>query len=232
MNTADKLSLPETSAAPPAKCVRAKVRRTQILDAAEHCFRAHGFHGTSIADIARQARMSGGHIYHYFENKEAIINAIVQRDLERLVMVWAELRASRDVAKAMVDLSAEGVKDTMDASWAGLQIEIAAESTRNPEVARIMRAADCCCMASLAETLRLVRQVNGKHDDEETLGMMVEIIAAMFEGLMMRVIRNPMINRDNMILTVQRVMRRIIDSPDWEGLDEHSRNATSDSLPS
>jgi len=48
-------------------------RRAQIRAAAGECFRQHGFHGTSIAQISKRAGMSTGHIYHYFENKEAII---------------------------------------------------------------------------------------------------------------------------------------------------------------
>ncbi|MDR2014765.1 MAG: TetR/AcrR family transcriptional regulator [Azoarcus sp.] len=202
----------------PGECPRARARRVQILDAAAHCFRAYGFHGASIANISRQAGMSAGHIYHYFESKEAIIAAIVQRDLERLVAIWAKLRASQDVRETMVELSAAEVKNIMDPFSAGLRLEIVTEAARNPEVARIVQAADCCCKESLAETLRLARHAGGKNDDEETLAAMSEIIVAMFEGLMVRAIRNPMIDRERITVMVQRVMRQIIASPDWAGM--------------
>lgn len=164
--------------------------------------------------------MSAGHIYHYFENKEAIIAAIVQRDLERLTAAWAELAASHDVHEIMIELSAEGVKDMMDPLLAGLRLEIVTEAARNPEVARIVQAANGCCMESLAKTLRLVRQAGGREDDEETFSAMVEIIASMFEGLMVRAIRNPAIDRERMASVIQRVMRRIIASPDWDGMTQ------------
>ena len=202
----------------PAECSRAETRRNQILDAAAHCFRAYGFHGASIARISQKAGMSTGHIYHYFENKEAIIAAIVQRDLENLITVWAELRASQDVRETMVKLSADGVRDTMNPDFAGLRLEIVTEAARNPEVARIVQAVDCCCMASLTETLRVARQAGGKQDDEATLCIMAEIVASMFEGLMLRSIRNPGIDREHMIARVQWVMRRIIAGPDWENV--------------
>jgi AcrR family transcriptional regulator len=201
-----------------AECSRAQARRNQILDAAAYCFRAYGFHGASIANISQQAKMSAGHIYHYFENKEAIIAAIVQRDLDRLTAMWAELAASHDVQETMVELSAERVKDMMDPLWAGLRLEIVTEAARNPEVARIVQASNSCCMENLAKTLRLARQAGGKEDDEETLAAMVEIIASMFEGLMVRAIRNPAIDRERMVSMIQRVMRRIITSPDWGGM--------------
>jgi len=166
--------------------------------------------------------MSVGHIYHYFENKEAIIAAIVQRDLERLVVIWAELRASHDVHETIIKLSADGVKDTMDTFLAGLRLEIVTEAARNPSVARIVQAADGCCMENLAETLRLARQAGGKDDDEETLAAMAEIIASMFEGLMVRAIRNPSIDRERITAMVQRVMSRIITSPDWGGMAQQA----------
>jgi AcrR family transcriptional regulator len=213
-NMTDNIPISETSIS--GECSRAAARRIQILDAAAHCFRAYGFHGASIANISRQAGMSAGHIYHYFENKEAIIAAIVERDLERLGTIWDGLRTSHDVREAMIERSLSGVEDTMDIFSAGLRLEIITEAARNPEVARIVQAADRCGMAGWSETLRLARQAGGRSDDEETFAAMVEIIASMFEGLMVRAIRNPAINRKRMAVMVQRVMRRIITSPDWD----------------
>ena len=63
---------------------RAEKQRGRILDAAQQCFIEHGFHGASMANIADTAGMSAGLIYRYFENKSAIILAIVQRQLELL----------------------------------------------------------------------------------------------------------------------------------------------------
>ena len=59
-----------------------------------------------------------------------------------------------------------------------------------------MRAADEQCRDSLAETLRTLRRAAGHQDSEATLAGMVEAISAMFEGLRIRAIRNPDIDRD------------------------------------
>ncbi|MFH2083594.1 MAG: TetR family transcriptional regulator, partial [Pseudomonadota bacterium] len=45
----------------PSDTSRADVRRSQIRTAAADCFRQHGFHGTSIAQISKTAGMSTGH---------------------------------------------------------------------------------------------------------------------------------------------------------------------------
>jgi len=54
-------------------------RRAQILDAAIVCFAKQGFHLTSMHDISAQAGISVGLIYRYFENKEALVNALYQK---------------------------------------------------------------------------------------------------------------------------------------------------------
>ncbi|MDR2689026.1 MAG: TetR/AcrR family transcriptional regulator; helix-turn-helix transcriptional regulator [Azoarcus sp.] len=194
---------------------RADARRARILDAAATCFRAHGFHGASIARISRLAGMSAGHIYHYFANKEAIIAAIVQRDLERVLMISAEMRVARDIGEAIIGRVAMGVTDNLDADVAALKLEIVAEAARNPLVARVVRAADCCCMASLVETLRSARRASGKSDDDALQTAMSEVIAAMFEGLMVRAIRNPNLDHARVIAMMQHVLRHLIADPQW-----------------
>jgi AcrR family transcriptional regulator len=51
-------------------------RRESILDAAVQCFVERGFHGTAIPQIAEKAEIAAGTIYHYFESKEALVNAL------------------------------------------------------------------------------------------------------------------------------------------------------------
>src|SRR5262245_43043126 len=51
-------------------------RRQSILDAALESFVERGFYGTAIPDIAEKAGISAGTIYHYFDGKEALVNAL------------------------------------------------------------------------------------------------------------------------------------------------------------
>jgi AcrR family transcriptional regulator len=194
----------------PSDGSRAEARRIQIRTAAEDCFRRHGFHGTSIAQISKAAGMSSGHIYHYYENKEAIIADIVAQDLDRLLTLTAELREASDVKSAMVERAVEGVEGNLDPSAAGLQLEIVAEAARNPRVADIVRTADRQCRASLAATIRTLRQAAGHQDSEATLAGMVEALAAMFEGLQIRAIRNPDLDRDAVVQTFRRLIHDLL----------------------
>ena len=56
-------------------------RREQILDAAMHAFAQKGFSRATNKDIAREAGITAGLIYHYFESKEALLRAILRRAL-------------------------------------------------------------------------------------------------------------------------------------------------------
>lgn len=53
-------------------------RREQIMEAALRVFAKKGFVGASNKDIAREAGITPGLIYHYFESKEALLKAIFE----------------------------------------------------------------------------------------------------------------------------------------------------------
>ena len=53
-------------------------RREQIIDAAMHIFAQKGFARATNKDIAREAGITPGLIYHYFESKEALLKAIIE----------------------------------------------------------------------------------------------------------------------------------------------------------
>ena len=53
-------------------------RRNHILDAAIVVFARLGYHGARISDIAREAGIAYGLVYHYFKNKEEILNTIFE----------------------------------------------------------------------------------------------------------------------------------------------------------
>ena len=51
-------------------------KRTLILDAALALFTINGFHGTTPAAIAREAKVATGTLFHHFATKEALIEAL------------------------------------------------------------------------------------------------------------------------------------------------------------
>ena len=174
---------------------RTAARRTQILAAAATCFREHGFHAASIAQISRVAGMSPGHIYHYFANKEAIIAAIIAADLERNLQVAERLRADAAFITASVEQAIESVHQKLDPVCAALELEIVAEAARNERVAAMLREADAAQRRGFATSLSAIRQSFGHDDSDVEIAALSELISALFEGLPVRCIANPDIDR-------------------------------------
>ena len=56
-----------------------------ILHAALDLFVERGFHGTSVPSVAQKAGVAAGTIYHYFEGKEALVNALFQQQKGRII---------------------------------------------------------------------------------------------------------------------------------------------------
>lgn len=57
-------------------------RREQILSAALHLFASRGFAATKISDIVARGGMSQGLVYHYFNSKEEIFYALLERAMD------------------------------------------------------------------------------------------------------------------------------------------------------
>jgi AcrR family transcriptional regulator len=60
-------------------------RREQIVDAAEIVFADGGFARATLADVAKQARLSRGLIYFYFADKDDLYAAVTLRAMDSLV---------------------------------------------------------------------------------------------------------------------------------------------------
>jgi TetR/AcrR family transcriptional regulator, fatty acid metabolism regulator protein len=51
-------------------------KRRQILDAAIRVFARQGFHATRVSDIADEAGVAYGLVYHYFRSKDEVLNEL------------------------------------------------------------------------------------------------------------------------------------------------------------
>lgn len=70
---------------PKSKDQFAKIRaesEEKILNAGLELFAEHGYQATSIAQIAKQAGVSKGLMYNYFESKQALLRKIISQAIE------------------------------------------------------------------------------------------------------------------------------------------------------
>ena len=62
-------------------------RRRQILDAAVRVFARQGFHTCRVADIADEAGVAYGLVYHYFRSKEEVLDTLFTERWDILLQV-------------------------------------------------------------------------------------------------------------------------------------------------
>ena len=67
---------------PPAP--RQDNRRQQLLDTAAHLFRQHGYHATSMRDIASAVGMLPGSIYYHFASKDELLVTVYREGVSRI----------------------------------------------------------------------------------------------------------------------------------------------------
>jgi AcrR family transcriptional regulator len=128
-------------------------RREQILDAAVTAFAREGFHKASMTDIAAAAGMSAGNLYRYFKSKDVIIQAMAERERRESNKLMAELAAAPDLVEALAEAVVSLVM-TVKLEKAIVDLEIMAESARNPELAKLFLKLEKEVHAQLAGALR------------------------------------------------------------------------------
>lgn len=118
-----------------------RARRENILDSAEKCFARSGFHATSMQDICREADVSPGALYVYFNSKEDLIAGLAERNRQEFQARFSQLAETSDFFVALEAIGkAYFVED--EAYRRLLCVEIGLESTRNPQVGEIHRSVD------------------------------------------------------------------------------------------
>ncbi len=182
-------------------------KKQRVIEAAKACFVESGFHGARMAQIAKRAQMSPGLIYHYFASKEEIIGAIVQDHLEGKKAVQSEIQATSgpfvDAFLARIDA---GFEQATDPFFSALTLEITAEASRNAQIAELVREAD-------GEIRQMLMSGISRGEKVSELEARAEVFLAIMQGLGMRTVRHPDMDREAVFALLTRMIR-VLFSPD------------------
>jgi AcrR family transcriptional regulator len=87
---------------PDGRIERGRATREQLLATAREAFGEHGYEATSVAEILDTAGVTRGSLYHHFDTKEALFDAVLDREMEALaVLVRDAALAQGDPADAL-----------------------------------------------------------------------------------------------------------------------------------
>jgi AcrR family transcriptional regulator len=71
-------------------------KRRQILDAAVRVFARQGFHGCRVSDIADEAGVAYGLVYHYFDSKDEVLDTLFLERWDLMLAMIADVDARDD----------------------------------------------------------------------------------------------------------------------------------------
>ena len=175
----------------PKSAAHAEAQRARILDAAQKCFVEQGFHAGTMANIAETAGMSAGLIYRYFESKDAIVLAIIDRELQRRRARIAALHGSTDLAEGLIEVFRDLRSVTPGEANAALFLEMSAEGTRVPRIAAALETADRVTREEFQGWLARARAEGGLGLDPLRAANAALLMQIVFEGLAVRSAREP-----------------------------------------
>ena len=188
----------------------ALARREQILTAAAECFRRKGYHGAGMAEISKTAGMSAGHIYNYFESKEAIIESIIEKDMEEMFSIFQQFEDHPgDVLQALIDGLNIGVQRHMDTGSCVIDLDMMAEAGRNVKVATLLRETDVQARDRMRQLLTSERSAL-KDIDELELESRINVIFSMMAGLLLRKLLYPELTEETVLIALRPAMKTLL----------------------
>jgi TetR/AcrR family fatty acid metabolism transcriptional regulator len=113
--------------------VTADDKRRRILDAAVRVFAGQGYDASRVGDIAKEAGVAYGLVYHYYESKEQVLEAVFREAWGRLLAAVALAEETGADASEQLELVVKIVLRTWrdDPDLVRLLVR---EVTRNPHI--------------------------------------------------------------------------------------------------
>ncbi len=160
-------------------------RRRQILDAAEQRFSRSGFHRTTMHDVAAEAGMSPGNLYRYFPSKDALVAGLCGRDRAELAAEFQAVHEHPDGLMAAFRQLGRRHFEEAPAGKSKLCIEIWAEATRNPEVAKLQTEFDRSLIEQFTAIFEAAKQSGAMHPSVDARAA-AAILSKLGNGLFVR----------------------------------------------
>jgi len=123
--------------------------RTQLLEAAGACLRAHGYTGLSTRRVAEAAGMPLSQIHYHFGSKDALVLALLDHQNQRLIERQQRMFAANLPLWKRWELACDYLDEDVTSGFVRILHEMIAAGWSNPEVATAVRG-------SLSEWFRLL----------------------------------------------------------------------------
>ena len=155
------------------RAAHAADRRRQILDAAVRVFARQGFHTCRVSDIADEAGVAYGLVYHYFQSKEQVLDTLFLERWDVLLEAIAHVDNRRGAARDKLYAVTGFIVDSY---------------RHDPELMKVIivevtRAANSFGAAHLGKITEAYRQIQGIVEDAQRSGEFRAEISAQFAAM-------------------------------------------------
>jgi len=96
-----------------ARSIAREDKRRRLLEAAVRVFARAGYHGSRVGDIAEEAGVAHGLLYHYFSSKEEVLRTIFRENWGELLKRFRAVERSDEPA----DEKLEGIAKILLRTW-------------------------------------------------------------------------------------------------------------------
>jgi TetR/AcrR family fatty acid metabolism transcriptional regulator len=95
------------------RSIASEDKRKRILDAAIRVFAEHGYHGSRVGDIAEDAGVAHGLLYHYFASKDDVLKTIFVENWGQLLKRFRAVEETDEPA----DQKLSGIAKILLRTW-------------------------------------------------------------------------------------------------------------------
>jgi len=95
------------------RSIASEEKRKTLLDAAVRVFARAGYHGSRVGDIAEEAGVAHGLLYHYFPSKEEVLQTIFRENWGQLIERFRAVEAADEPAGEKL----EGIAKILLRTW-------------------------------------------------------------------------------------------------------------------
>lgn len=190
----------------------ARAQRERILDAARQRFIEVGFHAASVDSIAKRAGISTGLIYRYFQSKREIILAIIESQLDQSRVGLGALPPSTSLVDEMIQLVTMPSDPAVMAWNAVLFSEMTAEATRDTIVSEALQKSEKAAREEFVNWLARRNEHTKRKQSRKRILARALLMQCLTEGLIIRAVRDPHLDRDIVKDMLRHVMPMVLDA--------------------
>lgn len=171
-------------------------------------FSLSGFDGTSTDAVRLEAKTSSGKLFHYFPNKQALIQAVVADNTSGTIEWLKALTGQQDAGLALRQLLSDVVAAAADPESRRLILEISAATARDATIAKLSAEADTAMIEALSGLIDRQDRPFALQRDQ-----MIAFLSTWIDGVFSRAATDPFFDPEMMTASIGNLLAVLQDHP-------------------